>query len=248
MMMTEQNGEITQDLAIVTGGARRLGREIVLGLAKRGYAIGLHYHRSAKEALLLADELESQGTAVLLLQADLRSPAAIKRMFKKVDESGFALKVLVNSAAKMDRKALTVISTREWDDLFALNLRAVWLCSILAANLMKDGGVIINISDVGAQRAWASFGAYSVTKSALNSLTMILAQSLAPGIRVNGVAPGLVMPAEKMPEENWMKLVQKTPLHRPVDTDAILKMIAFLLDNAYITGEVVNVDGGRHLI
>ena len=94
--MAELPGEMNQDLAIVTGGARRLGREIVLGLAKRGYAIGLHYHRSAKDALLLADELESQGTAVVMLHADLRSPAAIKRMFKKVDESGFSLKVLVN--------------------------------------------------------------------------------------------------------------------------------------------------------
>ena len=247
-MIADQTGETTQELAIVTGGARRLGREIVLGLAKRGYAIGLHYHHSAREALTLAEELESQGTAVLLMQADLRSPAAIRRMFKKVEESGFVLKVLINSAAKMEHKPLMGISTREWDDLFALNLRAVWLCSIQAAKLMKAGGVIINISDVGAQRAWAGFGAYSITKSALNSLTKILAQSLAPDIRVNAVAPGLVMPSEKMSSEDWKKLVNKTPLHRPVDTEAILKMIGFLLDNAYITGEVVNVDGGRHLV
>lgn len=246
--MVDEPGELKIGLALVTGGAKRLGREIVLGLAKRGYAIGLHYHRSSKEALQLADELEVQGVPVLLLPGDLRSPSDIKKIFKKIDAAEYPLQVLVNSAAQMDRKPLTKISTKDWDDLFALNLRAAWQCSILAAGRMQEGGIIINISDVGAQRAWSGFGAYSITKAALNSLTMVLAQTLAPKIRVNAVAPGLVLPAENVQEETWRGLVQKTPLNRAVDTAAIIRTIDFLLDNAYVTGEIVSVDGGRQLV
>jgi len=192
--MDAADKNLTLNLALVTGGSKRLGREIVMGLAKRGYAIGLHYHRSAKEALDLADELEGEGTPVVMLPGDLRSTVEVRKIFKKIDDSGFPLKVLVNSAAMMDRKSLTKMAVREWDSLFDLNLRAAWLCSVLAAERMVVGGSIINISDVGAKRAWSGFGAYSVTKAALNSLTMVLAQTLAPNIRVNAVALGLVMP------------------------------------------------------
>jgi NAD(P)-dependent dehydrogenase (short-subunit alcohol dehydrogenase family) len=246
--MNAADENLTLNLALVTGGSKRLGREIVMGLAKRGYAIGLHYHRSAKEALDLADELEGEGTPVVMLPADLRSTVEVRKIFKKIDDSGFPLEVLVNSAAMMDRKSLTKMSVREWDSLFDLNLRAAWLCSVLAAERMVVGGSIINISDVGAKRAWSGFGAYSVTKAALNSLTMVLAQTLAPNIRVNAVALGLVMPGASISPEAWQDLVQKTPLKRPVDVKAIMNTIAFLLDNGYITGEIINVDGGRQLI
>ncbi len=245
--MVENNGN-SKDLALVTGGAKRLGREIVLALAKRGYAIGLHYNRSAKEALELANELEAQGIPVVLLQADLKNPSAINKMFKKIDAAGYPLKVLVNSAALMERKSLDKLSVREWDALFDINLRAVWLCSMAAAGRMGEGSVIINISDVGARRAWTGFGAYSITKAGVDSLTQLLARSLAPKIRVNAVAPGLVLAAEDMPEEGWKRLIHKTPIQRPVDTSAVTNTIGFLLDNTYITGEIVSVDGGRQLV
>lgn len=246
--MSDHPANATMDLALVTGGAKRVGREIVLGLAKKGYAIGLNYHHSAEEAAQLADELEVEGTPVVMLPADLRSPAEIRKIFKQVDKSGFQLKVLVNSAAAMDRKPLTKVTPKEWDALFDLNLRAAWLCSIQAAERMPEGGVIINISDVGAQRAWSGFGAYSVSKAALNSLTMVLAQTLAPKIRVNALALGLVMPADSMPEESWKQLLKRTPLNRPVNLQAIVDTIYFLLENGYITGEIVSVDGGRQLV
>ena len=246
--MTDTDAQQTLELALVTGGAKRVGREIVLGLAKKGYAIGLHYHRSAKEATELALELEELGTPVVLLPADLRSPAEVRKIFKQVDQAGFPLKVLVNSAAQMDRKSLTELSTKEWDALFELNVRAAWLCSIQAAERMADGGVILNISDVGAQRAWSGYGAYSVSKAALNSLTLLLAQTLAPRIRVNAVALGLVMQDESMNPKRWQQLVEKTPLYRAVDIQAVIETITFLLENEYITGEIVNVDGGRSLV
>jgi NAD(P)-dependent dehydrogenase (short-subunit alcohol dehydrogenase family) len=246
--MSADSKESSIGLALVTGGAKRLGREILLGLVKKGYAAGIHYHHSAREAVQLADELEGEGVPVVLLPADLQSPTAIKKLFKKIDDSGFPLKILVNSAAQMERKPLNKISIREWDELFALNLRAAWYCSMLAAERMTDGGVIINISDTGAQRAWSSFGAYTVSKAALNSLTMVLAQTLAPSIRVNAVAPGLVFPAEGMSEETWNRLVHETPLNRPVESSAVMDAISLLLENTYITGEIINVDGGRQLV
>jgi NAD(P)-dependent dehydrogenase (short-subunit alcohol dehydrogenase family) len=246
--MTDNPGEVLKDMALVTGGAKRLGKAIVLGLAKRGYAIGLHYHNSSKEAYELADELDMLGVPVLMLSADLKNPSEIKRIFKKIDTAGYPLKLLVNSAALMDRKPLAKTSIKDWDSLFALNVRAVWQLSMLAAERMGEGGVIINISDVGAQRAWGGFGAYSITKAAVNSLTMVLAQSLAPKIRVNAVAPGLVLPAENLPAEGWNRLVQKTPLNRSVSISAITNTIDFLLDNTYVTGEIIAVDGGRQLV
>ncbi len=246
--MTDNPGDVLKDMALVTGGAKRLGKAIVLGLARRGYAIGLHYHNSTKEAYELADELDMLGVPVLMLSADLKNPSEIKRIFKKIDAAGYPLKVLVNSAAQMSRKPLAKTSIKEWDALFALNLRAVWQLSMLASERMSAGGVIINISDVGAQRAWSGFGAYSITKAAVDSLTMVLAQSLASKIRVNAVAPGLVLPGENVSEESWNRLVQKTPLNRPISTAAITRTIDFLLDNAYVTGEIVAVDGGRQLV
>jgi len=237
-----------QQMALVTGGAKRLGKAIVLNLAKRGYAIGLHYNRSTKEALELADELEILGVPVVMLPGDLESPTAINRIFKKIDASGYPLKVLVNSAASMHHKPLEKLSVKEWDSLFALNLRAVWLCSILSAERMVEGSVIINISDVGATRAWTGYGAYSITKAAVNSLTQLLARSLAPRIRVNAIAPGLVMQPESMSDESWQHLIHKTPFNRPVDPAAITSMIDFLLDNSYVTGDIIAVDGGRQLV
>jgi NAD(P)-dependent dehydrogenase (short-subunit alcohol dehydrogenase family) len=235
-------------LALVTGAAIRLGREIALALADEGYAIGLHYHQSEQQAQELSLQLHDKGIPVLLLQADLTVPQQIARIFDQVSASGYPLKILVNSAAVMQVGNLETTSVEDWDATFAVNLRAPWLCARYASHLMKDSGVIINISDAASGRPWKEYPAYSISKSGLDSLTRILARSLAPKIRVNAVAPGLVMPSPGFPDDKWERLVERLPAKKSGTPEDIVRAVLFLIHNEYITGQTLAVDGGYQLI
>lgn len=236
------------NIAVVTGAAVRLGRAMALALAERGYAIGLHYHRSAEQAQATADVIARTGAPVILLPADLRQPEQITAIFDTVAKSGYRLSVLVNSAAEMRRADLLTLSPAEWDATLALNLRAPWLCAQAAAPLMEaDGGLIVNISDTGAGMTWTGFPSYSVSKAGLEMLTRLLARRLAPGVRVNAIAPGLVLKPEDTSEEEWRRLVEKMPLKRAVSVDSLIQALIFLLETPYVTGETLVIDSGYRL-
>jgi pteridine reductase len=236
-------------LALVTGAGHRLGRAIALELGQLGYAIGLHYHASKKEAVATRDELEKMGVPAFLLQANLTDKDQVIGLFENLREIPFSLRVLVNSAGVMTRGTVKTLSIEEWDQTLDLNLRAPWLCSKLAAEEMgENGGVIINISDSGAQRPWKNFAAYSISKTALEALTRILAKTLAPSIRVNAIAPGLILPSPDMAVEDWDKLVTRLPLKRSGSLEVITDAVKFLLENEYITGHILVVDGGYQLV
>lgn len=235
-------------LALVTGAAHRLGREIALGLARAGYAIGLHYHHAKAQAQRTADGLTGEtGRPAYLLQADLTAPEAIDRLFADVERLPHPLRVLVNSAGVMTRGRVDELSVAEWDATLALNLRAPWLCARAAAARMTDGGVIVNISDAGAGRAWTGFAAYNVSKAGLDALTRILARSFAPRVRVAAVAPGLVLPAEGIPPEEWDRLVRRLPLHKPAAVRSVVNAVLFIVQNEDITGSTLVIDDGYQL-
>jgi pteridine reductase len=234
-------------LALVTGAAIRLGREIALALADEGYSIGLHYHKSVQQAQDLSLQLQSKGVSVILLQADLTIPGQIEQIFDQVKSSGCPLKILVNSAAVMHAGNLETTSVEDWDATLALNLRAPWLCARYAAPLMEDKGVIINLTDAASGRPWKEYPAYSVSKAGLETLTRILARSLAPRIRVNAVAPGLVMPAQDFPEDKWERLVERLPAKKSGTPQDIVQAVLFLIQNEYITGQTLAIDGGYQL-
>ena len=234
-------------LALITGAAVRLGREIALAMAEQGYAIGLHYHSSAGQAMELSRQLEDKGVPVLLLQADLGIPEQIKQLFDRVSAYVSPLKVLINSAAIMRGGNLEDTSIEEWDTTFEINLRAPWLCSRYAAQLMKGDGVIINLTDAASGRPWKEYPAYSISKAGLEVLTRILARSLAPGIRVNSVAPGLVLPAAGFPVDKWGRLVERLPIKKTGTPQDIAQAVLFLIRNEYITGQTLVVDGGYQL-
>jgi NAD(P)-dependent dehydrogenase (short-subunit alcohol dehydrogenase family) len=235
-------------LALVTGGARRLGRAFGLALARQGFAILLHYHHSKEEAFATADAIRALGMPVYPVQADLTSSTNIESLFSTLDTLPHPLKVLVNSAALMPRGDMRTISAADFDAAIALNLRAPFLCAQEAAKRMDDGGLIVNVTDIGAQKAWSGFPAYTVSKAGLESLTRVLARSLAPRIRVNAIAPGLVLPSEYVSEEEWKRLVERLPLKRPASVDEITSALEFLLENEYITGQTIVVDGGYSLL
>lgn len=242
-------------LAIVTGGAHRLGRAFALTLAYEGYAVLVHYHRSSQHASKTITEIKSFGVPAFSMQADLTQVEHIKALFALVDsllsrsETKLShLAVLVNSAAVMPRGDAQTLSIEDWDTALDLNLRAPFLCAQQASTRMERGGLIVNVSDIGAEKAWSRFPSYTVSKAALQSLTRVLARSFAPNVRVNAIAPGLVLPSENTSQEEWDKLVQRMPLKRTATTEEVASALEFLLRNEYMTGQTITVDGGYSLL
>jgi len=242
-------------LAVVTGGAHRLGRAFALTLAYQGYAVLIHYHRSANLINKTIAEVKSFGVPGYSAKADLTEAEQVEAFFALVDSlldqnegqlGRFA--VLVNSAAVMPRGEAKLLPVQDWDAALDLNLRAPFLCAQQAARRMTRGGLIVNVSDIGAEKAWSRFPSYTVSKAALESLTRVLARSFAPDIRVNAIAPGLVLPSENVTHEEWEKLIARLPLKRAATTEEVSSALEFLIKNEYVTGQTIVVDGGYSLI
>jgi pteridine reductase len=231
-------------VALVTGAAHRLGKVFALVLARHGFDIVLHYHRSLEAACQTQAEVESVGRRAILFQADLTDSAQISSLLSGIE----SLDVLVNSAAFMPGGNVGALTLENWDTSLDLNLRAPFLLAQACAGKMTAGGLIVNITDVGAQKAWSRYPSYTVSKAALESLTKVLARALAPEIRVNAIAPGLVLQSEIVSDEEWQRLVDRIPLKRPARTEEIASALEFLLKNEYITGQTIVVDGGYSLV
>jgi NAD(P)-dependent dehydrogenase (short-subunit alcohol dehydrogenase family) len=237
-----------QPLALVTGAAHRLGKVFALTLARRGYAILLHYHNAADEAAVTADEIRTFGVPAYLTQADLTDDTNLFSLLSTLDSISHQINVLVNSASVMQRIAMKATSPADWDATFALNLRAPFLLAQQVARRMAEGGLIVNITDAGAHKLWTGYPAYVVSKSALETLTRLLAKAYAPGIRVNAIAPGLVLPSDNVTAKEWEKLVEHMPLKHPASVDEVAAALTFLLENPSITGQTIVVDGGYSLV
>jgi pteridine reductase len=235
-------------LALVTGAAHRLGRAFALALARRGFAVAVHYHRSRQAAEETALAIRQLGVPAYACTADLTDPAAVDSLFTFIDGLPHELGVLVNSAAVMRRADIREMGVPDWDAAFDLNLRAAFLCAQRAAKRMTGGGLIVNVTDVAADKAWHVYPAYSVSKSALEALTRVLARALAPAVRVNAIAPGLVLHSDVVSEEQWSRMVARLPLPRPATPEEIAGALIFLIENQYITGQTLVVDGGYSLL
>jgi len=231
-------------LALVTGAAHRLGKAFALTLAAEGYDIYLHYHSSKDEALHTRAEIESLSRKVFPVQADLTQPSEIQSFLSTIGH----LDVLINSAAFMPSGKVDSLLIENWDTSLDLNLRAPFLLARECAPKMTNGGLIVNITDVGAQKTWSRYPSYTVSKAALESLTKILARALAPKIRVNAIAPGFVMQSDIVPSAEWERLIERIPLKRPARTGEVTSALEFLIKNEYVTGQTIVVDGGYSLI
>ena len=235
-------------LALVTGAAHRLGRAFAITLARQGYAILLHYHKSLSDAAVTENEIRSTGVPVYPVQADLTNDTALHSLLSSLDSLPHKLRVLVNSAAIMPRKDLRSTSSADWDAALDLNLRAPFLLAQKAAERMDAGGLIVNVTDIGAHKLWTGYPAYVVSKSALETLTRMMAKAYAPSIRVNAIAPGLVLPSGDMTPEEWEKLVQRLPLRHPASPEEVASALEFLVRNESVTGQTIVVDGGYSLL
>ncbi len=238
----------SKPLALVTGAAHRLGKALATALARDGYAVGLHYWTSQVEAETAARELSALGAPVFPIRADLSNPDSIPRLFSQLDEIPHPLKVLVNSAGIFRGSHPRDTGLEEWNLTMDLNLRAPFFCAQQAAARMSAGGLIINVTDVAARKAWSHFPAYAASKAALEALTGILARAYAPEIRVNAIAPGLFLRSHDTTEQDWQRLIAHLPLGRTGKTEELSAAFRFLLQNNYVTGQTLVIDGGYALV
>jgi pteridine reductase len=241
------NGKV----ALVTGSAHRVGRAIALGLARAGAQQVIHYGGSAVAAGQTRDEVAALGVEAITVPANLSDPAQIDELFDAIEEHFGRLDILVNSAATFVHEPFDAVTAETWDAVLAVNLRAPFLCSQRAAHLMlarRSGGVIVNIADVAGQVPWVRYPQHSVSKAGLLMLTQVMAKSLGPDIRVNAVVPGPVLKPEMTNLGVWEELGARLPLKRTGRPEHVAHAVLALVENDYITGAALAVDGGDTLM
>jgi pteridine reductase len=234
-------------VALVTGGARRVGAAVVEALAARGCRVVIHAARSVGEAERLADALRSGGGDARVVPADLRDPEAPSALVDAAARAFGRLDIVVNSAATFLHAPVDAISPALWDETFAVNVRAPFFIAQAAARHLPEGGVIVNIADHLAFEAVPSMVAHGASKAALVHVTQTLARALAPRVRVNAVAPGLVAMPEGWGEARLARFLQDVPLGRAGEARDVADAVGWLVDAPYVTGIVLRVDGGRTL-
>lgn len=239
-------------VALITGAARRVGRDISCELHRAGYRVLLHYHRSQAEAEQLARTLNTaRPDSARLLHADLSQAAAIDQLAQAALASWQRLDVLVNNASSYHRSPLGDISAALFDELIATNLRAPLLLSQACAPRMADAGCIINLIDIYARKPLIGYSAYLAAKAGLWSVTECLALELAPRLRVNGIAPGHLLWASdaQLPAELKSSELARVPLQRLGGAEAVANTVRFLVsaEASYLTGAILPVDGGLRL-
>lgn len=235
-------------VALVTGGARRVGRAIAVGLAREGMRIAIHYHGDDAAAADAAAEIAAAGGVPELFRADLRAPTAPDTLMRQVVERFGGIDLLVNSAAIMERTPLGQISVEQWDAIMSLNLRAPFFLAQAAGVAMgARGGTVINLADLAAFETWPAFIPHGISKAGIVFMTRALARALAPAVRVCAVAPGAVLLPEHWSAEDAEHLVRTTPLGRLGSPDDVVQAVLYLAKADYVTGETIIVDGGRHV-
>ena len=235
---------LQNQVVLVTGAGKRIGRGIALRLAQEGVRVAIHYDRSEADARRTAEE--AGGAA--LFRADLESVSAIGRMFSELEERFGRLDGLVNNAARFTRRDPLEITEADWDFIHSVNLKATFFCCQGGARLMRKsgGGRIVNISSLGGLRPWAEHAHYCASKAGVIMLTRALAKAWAPEITVNSVAPG-VIPFEDI-DERGRKMIESTPARRGGTPGEIADaVIYFLKATNFVTGQVLAVDGGLSL-
>lgn len=241
-------------VAIVTGASRGIGRACAIRLASDGYTVVINYSHSDQKALDTLEEIKALGGDGMVCKADVSNLDDVKRMVKEVYKAYGTIDVLVNNAGIVRDELLLMLNKDNLDACFDLNVKGYFYCAQQCALKMfkKKSGVIINMSSVSGQFALAGQGVYSATKGAVNSMTHTLAKELAPyGIRVNAVAPGFIETEmlDHIPDEKKEEYLKNIPLHRLGKSSEVAALVSSLCSDemAYVTGQVITIDGGLSL-
>jgi pteridine reductase len=242
---------LTGKVALITGAAHRIGAEMARRLHEAGMNIALHYRNSKAKAEVLAAELNAtRPDSVTLIQADLLDTTHLPDVINAASQRWQRLDVLINNASTFYSTTIGNATETDWDVLIGSNLKApFFLAQAASGELAKQHGCIINIIDIHSQRPLKGFPIYSTAKAGLAMLTMSLARELGPAVRVNGVAPGAILwPEHEMGESTKNEIIERTALKRQGSPADIANTALFLISDAdYISGQIINVDGGRSL-
>jgi pteridine reductase len=245
------NDANSRPVALITGAARRIGATLARCLHAAGYDLALH-HRSSRADLdaLIADLEAVRAHSTLALQADLGDVPKLAGLIAATIDRFGRLDALVNNASAFYPTPVATATPAQWDELFAANVRApFFLAQAAAPRLAEHGGSIVNIVDIYAEHPLPQHSVYCMSKAALAMMTKSLARDLGPGVRVNGVAPGAVLwPDAGKDYADRTAMIERTPLQRMGTPDDVASTVLWLLRDArFVTGEIVRVDGGRHL-
>jgi NAD(P)-dependent dehydrogenase (short-subunit alcohol dehydrogenase family) len=239
--------DLSSRAALVTGGARRIGRAVVLALAQAGYAVAIHARRSAVEAEALRAGIVGGGGRAAVFTGDLADPAAVEALVPNAAAALGPLTLLVNNASEFVPDEIGRLDRSQFDRHFAINLRApLFLAQAFAAQAPADAA-IVNLLDQRVFRPTPRFLSYGLTKSALHAATLVLAQALAPRLRVNAVAPGPTLPNPRQDAEAFARYTQAMPLGHGPAPEEIADAVLFLAGARSITGVTIAVDGGQHI-
>ncbi len=240
---------VERKVALVTGGARRIGRAIVEALAAEGYCVAIHANSSIAEAEALASEIRGRGAEAAAFAADLADPQAVAGLMPKVIQRFGPVTLLVNNASLFLRDTLTTIDVPTWNRQFSVNIRApsVLAGAMASALPAPREGAIVNILDQRVLKLTPEFYSYTLSKAAMHAATRTMAQALAPRIRVNGVAPGPVLPNEADGAEGFGREVAGVPLERAVSPQEIAAAVVHLAKARSVTGQTLAVDGGQSI-
>ncbi len=241
-------------VALVTGGAKRVGRAIALALADAGCDVAIHYHRSRDEAEELRGLLTELGRRAVVVEGDLVDPSSWPAIVEQAVAGLGHLDILINNASLYQTEApdtLEGFDHAQWERLLRTNLVApMALCHAARTHLAARGrGHIVNLCDIAAERPWPGHLAYCASKAGLVCLTKALARAMAPQVCVNGVAPGIAVFPDEYSEEKRKRLTQPVPLGREGTPQEVADLVRFLVSQGdYITGQVIPIDGGRGLV
>ncbi|MFZ0212313.1 MAG: 3-oxoacyl-ACP reductase family protein [Candidatus Acidiferrales bacterium] len=233
-------------VALVTGGAKRIGRSIAEKLAAEGADVVINYASSQLEAESLASDIRRLGRRALAIPANVSKKQDVQRMFQTVEREFSRLDILVNNAGMFFEADFLDLTEDQWDNVMATNLKAQFLCAQAAAPLLKRSGRghIINISSLGGILPWPKFTHYCVSKAGVIMLTRCLARALAPEVLVNSVAPGTIQFPDELPDEDY---IRRAPLHRTGKGSDIAEAVFYFASSDFVTGQILAVDGGRSL-
>jgi NAD(P)-dependent dehydrogenase (short-subunit alcohol dehydrogenase family) len=242
--------ELKGKVVLITGGAKRIGREIALEMARAGADVAITFRTSDRDARRAVVELTAIGVRAVALQCDVRDEKSVKQTIAEVRRELGGIDVLVNNAGAYDTVDFEDLTVQQWDEMFATNARGAFLVSKLAAKeLRKRKGRIINIGSLGGIRPWASHVHYCSSKAALHMLTQASAKALAPDVVVNCVAPGMIDLGEKKPSAMMKRVTKKTPMQRNGRAQDVAIAVRFFAGaSQFVTGQILAVDGGLGLV